>query len=127
MAICCREGTTTAYSVGDKSTPKDANYPVSKIRKPVVVVVVVVVGSYKPNAFGLCYMHGNVLEWCEDRYGNYPDEAITDPKGPATGEHRVLRGGSFLDFGSGARSSDRGGLTASLRYDSIGFRLARTP
>ena len=74
----CRAGTATAYSFGDEITPKDANYYDSEIGKPVAV------GSYKPNAFGLYDMHGNVLEWCEDRYGNYPDEAITDPKGPAT-------------------------------------------
>ena len=52
-------------------------------------------GNYKPNAFGLHDMHGNVREWCENWYGDYSGKALTDPKGPDTGTFRVLRGGSF--------------------------------
>jgi len=117
----CRAGTTTAYSFGDKITPKDANYVDSKIDKPVAV------GSYKPNAFGLYDMHGNVYEWCEDWYGDYRVGTATDSKGAETGELRVLRGGSFYIFASSARSSNRGGFTPSIRKGSDGFRLARTP
>ena len=117
----CRAGTTTAYSFGDKITPKDANYYDSKIGKPVAV------GSYKPNAFGLYDMHGNVNEWCEDWYGDYPKGAVTDPKGPAKGEYRVLRGGSFFFIESPARSSARLVITLSNRDYYLGFRLARTP
>ena len=117
----CRAGTTTAYSFGDKITPKDANYYDSKIDKPVAV------GSYKPNAFGLYDMHGNVWEWCdEDWHGEYPF-AVTDPKGPATGKLRVLRGGSFYVIESGARSSNRYVITPTDRFFDLGFRLARTP
>jgi len=116
----CRAGTTTKYSFGDKITPKDGNYYDSEIDKPVAV------GSYKSNAFGLYDMHGNVFEWCEDRRDDYPAGAITDPKGPATGTRRVLRGGSFDRFGSIARSSYREVDSPSERSYNFGFRLART-
>jgi len=114
----CRAGTTTAYSYGDRLTRSDANIDGDSIKA---------VGNYKSNAFGLYDMHGNVWEWCEDWHGDYPDGAIIDPKGPATGRHRVLRGGSFLTCASRARSSYRSGISPSSRYFTVGFRLARTP
>ena len=116
--FACRAGTTTAYSFGDSLTKADANIDGDSIKA---------VGGYKPNAFGLYDMHGNVEEWCEDRFGDYTSGSATDPKGPATGTKRVLRGGSFNDFGSSARSPDRNYTSAINFPDRIGFRLAKTP
>jgi formylglycine-generating enzyme required for sulfatase activity len=116
----CRAGSTTAYSFGDKITPQDANIFESKIGKPVAV------GSYKPNEFGLYDMHGNLWEWCEDWSGYYPAGSVTDPKGPAMGTRRLLRGGSFSNYESLARSSYRNVITPTDRGDVGGLRLAKT-
>jgi formylglycine-generating enzyme required for sulfatase activity len=120
----CRAGTATAYSCGDQITQKDSNFGGDKSAsvKPV--------GGYKPNAFGLYDMHGNVWEWCEDWYGHYPPGAVIDPIGPEAGVSRVLRGGSFDHFSELAlRSSNRyhsTELTTSFKNPNIGFRLAKS-
>jgi formylglycine-generating enzyme required for sulfatase activity len=114
----CRAGTSTAYYFGDSLTKSDGNYN-TLTTKPV--------GNYKPNVFGLYDMHGNAREWCEDWYGDYPSGAATDPKGPAKGEDRVLRDGSFYLAASKARSSGRIGGSPTFRFSNNGFRLARTP
>ena len=116
----CRAGTTTAYSFGCNITPKDANYFDSNTGKTLAGC------SYKPNAFGLYDMHGNVHEWCEDWYEKYPVEPVTDPKGPARGEKKVLRGGSFGTLDAKVRSSFRFIFSPSGQYFDFGFRLART-
>src|SRR5262249_11255020 len=95
--FACRAGTTTPFATGPTISTDHANFDGTYIyeggKKGVYRKATTPVGSFPPNAWGLCDMHGNVWEWCSDLYGPYPDGDITDPIGPATGEDRVLRGG----------------------------------
>ena len=79
---------------------------------------------YPSNAWGLHDMHGNVLEWCYDFYGPYPDDNLTriDPIGPIRGSYRIARGGSFVRTAHDSRSAARFSYEASYRGSEIGFR-----
>ena len=82
-------------------------------------------GSYLPNAWGLYDMHGNVYEWCLDRYGTYPGTVI-DPKGAVSGKYYVLRGGCWSLDAFTCRSAFRYHYANSTDRDNyLGFRLAR--
>ena len=83
-------------------------------------------GKLRPNAWGLYDMHGNVKEWCQDRWGLYPPadlaDGVTDPVGPATGKAWVVRGCSFYSSYFICRSAFREGQNTPLKY--VGFRVA---
>jgi formylglycine-generating enzyme required for sulfatase activity len=126
----CRAGTTTALNSGknlsdSKECPEmdvvgwykynsdDKTHPV---------------GQKQPNAWGLYDMHGNVEEWCLDRFGVYPTSAVTDPMGPNTGEYRVFRGGNWINDAWLCRSATRiDDISPSGISSCSGFRVALAP
>jgi len=81
------------------------------------------VRKFLPNPYGLFDMSGNVWEWVNDWFGDYPSGAVEDPKGPATGRKHVIRGGSFLsDPKEHLRISYRDSENSDKA--NIGFRCA---
>ncbi|HUT36543.1 MAG TPA: SUMF1/EgtB/PvdO family nonheme iron enzyme [Planctomycetota bacterium] len=125
--FACRAGTTTVYNTGDTLTPEQANIGLARDGKKKVPTVPV--GSYPPNAWGLCDMHGNVEEWCLDWFGPYEPGERADPTGRADGFAKVTRGGSHSiaswspDNARYCRSSNRSGHLPDDANRCTGFRI----
>ncbi|HST22222.1 MAG TPA: formylglycine-generating enzyme family protein [Blastocatellia bacterium] len=87
------------------------------------------VGLKQANAWGLHDMYGNVWEWCQDLYAEtyYGKSLESDPQGPGSGDFRVRRGGSWYNFATSCRSSQRDKFRPDAFFSNIGFRLVRTP
>ena len=87
------------------------------------------VGSFKRNRFGLYDVHGNVWEWVEDSWHETYDRAPTDGSAWLQGgdpSYRVIRGGSWRNEDDVVRAAVRVQRNTSVRFDTLGFRVART-
>jgi formylglycine-generating enzyme required for sulfatase activity len=84
------------------------------------------VGQKEPNPWGLHDLLGNVAEWTLDAYGPYPRvDEDTDPKGPAAGSTRVVRGGSWRGFAPALRCAARNGTPESYQLPHVGLRVVQ--
>jgi formylglycine-generating enzyme required for sulfatase activity len=124
--FCCRAGTTTPFHFGETISTDQANYIGNFVygdgKKGVNREKTTPVGSFPANAWGLHDMHGNVWQWCQDRYGDYPQNDVVDPTGPEKSQFHVLRGGSFTDVPGWCRSAVRVRNEPGIRSGNIGLR-----
>jgi len=137
----CRAGTRTRYHAGD--APESLLGAAATFEQDTAThwpawrafalpghdgyVFTAPVGRFAPNAFGLHDMHGNVWEWVADRYGEhyYAQSPTEDPPGPAEGDRRVRRGGSWQTWPLYTRCAYRNWNTPASRYPLLGIRLLR--
>ena len=127
-----RAGAQTAFSFGDDISQlhlyanfcdKGCKYEWKNRNQEDAFVETAPVASFKPNAWGLYDMHGNVWEWCADRYGPYPTTHVTDPSTQGNETRRVARGGCWFSRAIFCRSARRVGYIPAYRVGGLGFRL----
>jgi eukaryotic-like serine/threonine-protein kinase len=126
----CRAKTDTPFYFGETITTELANYNGNSVYKSGVKDIyrekTTPVGSFPANGFGLYDMHGNVWEWCEDKWHENYQGAPTDGSAWINGndnDYRLLRGGSWYSDPYYCRSAVRNRWSADNGVYIIGFRL----
>ena len=122
-----RAGVNTRYSWGDDLGMGNANCDGCGSQWDLQQTAPV--GSFKPNRAGLYAMHGSVWEWVEDSWHENYDVAPTDGSAWVQGgdpSFRVVRGGSWRNESELVRAAVRFRRNANVRFDTLGFRVART-
>ncbi|ERN41735.1 hypothetical protein KR51_00015820 [Rubidibacter lacunae KORDI 51-2] len=133
----CRAGTKTPFYFGKTISPELANYnsayidgggPKGEEREGTSPV-----GHFgNANGFGLSDMHGNVFEWCHDKYRERYEAVVVPSDGDAWGDQeiqdadRMIRGGAWSSYSKQCRSAYRYNSFAGDRLDDVGFRVACT-
>ncbi len=131
----CRAGTTTPFHFGATITTELANfdgtYSYGFTSKGKLRDETTPIDSFPPNAFGLYDMHGNVWEWCDDRWHDNYQGAPSDGSAWIDEENtdfvfsntRCIRGGAFTNNPLLIRSASRDWAWEDYRLSSIGFRV----
>ena len=130
---CSKAGTSANYSYGNTANSafmwyenNSGGWPDGETKE---------VGTRLPNPWGLYDMHGNVWEWCQDRFSSsshnppcyyqtcYDLGTVSDPMGPTTGWYRVARGGCWGNLAADCRAAYRGSDFPENLLDFLGFRV----